>query len=244
MDDKNANVVDEKKALFKERFDQWVAPFTAMGWTGQVPPPLPQSKIPVYHYGAEHWGNMQLRTHDNKTVRFYDDLLKGKISIMNFFYGDCQGVCPLATANLKKVAELIKDRLGKDHFMYSFSLKPEKDTPAKLREYREMHGIENIPGWIFLTGTQYDLDTVRFRVTRWDNPGFDLNIEQHTGQLVVFNDKLSRTSMVPSTHRPDYIVETISWVYPMRPLSVRLKENRDWSSKFENQDPKIRRKQG
>jgi len=225
--------ISQMQALFKENFNQWSAPFATAAATAVA---RPLTKIPTYHYGAEHWGNMQLRTHDNKVVRFYDDLLAGKISIMNFFYADCQGVCPVATSNLKKVAELIKPRLGKDHFMYSFSLKPEKDTPAKLREYREMHGIENIPGWIFLTGTQYDLDIVRFRVSRWDNPGFDLSIEQHTGGLVVFNDNLARTSMVPSTHRPDYIVETISWVYPTRPLNERLKENREWRAG----DPKYR----
>lgn len=238
MDAKNELSNDEKKAIFKESFDKWTAPWTSKGYTGKVPPPL--TKIPVYHYGAEYWGNMLLRTHEGKPVRVYDDLLKGKISIMNFFYADCQGVCPIATSNLKKVAELLKDRLGKDHFMYSFSLKPEKDGPEKLRDYMEMHGIKT-NGWIFLTGTQYDMDTLRFRVTRWDNPGFDMDIEQHTGQLVVFNDANSRTSMVPSTHRPDYIVETVSWVYPTRPLAVRLKENREWqASNYSGQDPRIR----
>jgi len=33
--------------------------------------------------------NVVLRTHEGKTVRFYDDLLKGKIVLINFMYATC-----------------------------------------------------------------------------------------------------------------------------------------------------------
>jgi len=32
-----------------------------------------------------------LKTHEGKNVRFYDDLLKGKIVLINFMYASCKG---------------------------------------------------------------------------------------------------------------------------------------------------------
>ena len=63
-------------------------------------------------------------------------LLEGKNVLINFFYANCKdGVCPVTTENLVKFQKLLGDRCGKDVFMYSFSLAPEQDTPARLREY-------------------------------------------------------------------------------------------------------------
>jgi protein SCO1/2 len=40
---------------------------------------------------ADRFPNLVLRTHEGKNVRFYDDLLKGKIVLINFMYADCKG---------------------------------------------------------------------------------------------------------------------------------------------------------
>jgi len=39
---------------------------------------------------ADRFPNLVLRTHEGKNVRFYDDLLKGKIVLINFFYATCK----------------------------------------------------------------------------------------------------------------------------------------------------------
>ena len=38
---------------------------------------------------ADRFPNVVLKTHEGKNVRFYDDLLKDKIVLINFFYADC-----------------------------------------------------------------------------------------------------------------------------------------------------------
>jgi protein SCO1/2 len=38
-------------------------------------------------------------------VRFYDDLIKGKIVVINFFYAQCEKLCPRQTANLVKAQQ-------------------------------------------------------------------------------------------------------------------------------------------
>jgi protein SCO1/2 len=40
---------------------------------------------------AERFPNLVLKTHEGKNVRFYDDLLKGKIVLINFMYASCKG---------------------------------------------------------------------------------------------------------------------------------------------------------
>jgi cytochrome oxidase Cu insertion factor (SCO1/SenC/PrrC family) len=39
---------------------------------------------------ADRFPNLVLKTHEGKNVRFYDDLLKGKIVLINFFYVTCK----------------------------------------------------------------------------------------------------------------------------------------------------------
>lgn len=40
---------------------------------------------------ADRFPNVVLKTHQGKNVRFYDDLLKGKIVLINFMYATCKG---------------------------------------------------------------------------------------------------------------------------------------------------------
>ena len=81
--------------------------------------------------GAEWFTNVEVKTQDGRTLRFYDDLMKGKILLVNFFFTECDGICPRMTQNLVGVQKLLAPRVGKDIFMYSIRLEPEHDTPEK-----------------------------------------------------------------------------------------------------------------
>src|SRR5690242_16588030 len=73
-------------------------------------------------WGANYFPNVPLKTQDGKTVRFYDDLLKGKRFIINLMYTECGDSCPLETARLSQVKKLLGDHLGRDIFFYSISI--------------------------------------------------------------------------------------------------------------------------
>ena len=62
----------------------------------------------------QHLPNLPLVTHDGKEVRFYDDLIKDKVVMLNFFYALCGDVCPAVTANLVEVQKLLGDQVGRD----------------------------------------------------------------------------------------------------------------------------------
>src|SRR5438093_4030795 len=109
-------------------------------------------------WGADYFPNVPLITQDGTTVRFYDDLLKGKKVAINLIYTSCKDECPLETARLVQVQQLLGDRVGKDLFFYSISIDPQRDTPAVLKAYAEKFHVG--PGWLFLTGKEDDIKLV------------------------------------------------------------------------------------
>jgi protein SCO1/2 len=173
--------------------------------------------------GPQFYTNAVFHTHEGKPVRMYDDLIRGKISIINFFYASCELYCPRTMACLARVQDLLGDHLGRDMFMYSFTLKPDEDTPDKLRAYRK--GIGAKPGWTFLTGSEYDLTTMRFKLFRVDHPLIDFNLEIHASMLRIINDELNMWTSWVLPDPPRLIREAISWVEPTKPFKVRVREN-------------------
>src|SRR5213593_551358 len=83
----------------------------------------------------EYFPNVVFRTQDGARVRFYDDLIKGKVVLINFFFTSCTSICPRTTDNLAKVEEALGDRLGRDVRMISITVDPTTDTPDVLRKY-------------------------------------------------------------------------------------------------------------
>ena len=100
-------------------------------------------------WGGSHFPNVDLITHEGKKVRFYDDLIKGKVVAIELIYTTCKYSCPLETARLVQLQKLMGDRMGKDVFFYSISIDPEHDTPAVLKDYAEKYHVG--PGWLVLT---------------------------------------------------------------------------------------------
>jgi protein SCO1/2 len=160
---------------------------------------------------ADYFPNFILRTHENKPVRFYDDLIKGKLVVVNLMYAQCEGICPGMTANLVKVQRLLGDRVGRDIFMYSLTLKPEQDTPKALRHYAAMHRVQ--PGWLFLTGKRAEIEILRRKLGFYDpDPKVDRDTSQHIGLVRFGNEALDRWAACPALSNPEQIVRSILWL--------------------------------
>jgi len=161
--------------------------------------------------GRRHFPNVTLLTQDNKRVAFYDDLMKDKIVMLNFFYVECTGICPAATSNLVNVQEQLGARVGRDIFMYSITLKPRDDRPQQLKMYQEMHGIK--PGWTLLTGRPEDCELLRRRLGFADiDPVVDRDIKQHIGIVLYGNERLDSWAACPVQTEPSLIVKYVGWM--------------------------------
>jgi cytochrome oxidase Cu insertion factor (SCO1/SenC/PrrC family) len=87
-------------------------------------------------WGANYIPNLGVTTQNGEALRFYDDLIKGKIVIISFIYTSCTDLCPLTTARMAQLEEKLGDAVGRDVFMLSMTVDPEMDTPNASRSIR------------------------------------------------------------------------------------------------------------
>jgi len=132
-------------------------------------------------WGVDYFPNVPVVTHEGKELRFYDDLIKGKIVVINFIYTSCTSICSLSTARLAEVREKLGDRVGRDIFFYSITLDPVVDGPEVLKKFAS-HFYSG-PGWLFLTGKPEDIDLIRYKLGERSR-----SKSQHRNDIMLGND--------------------------------------------------------
>jgi copper(I)-binding protein/cytochrome oxidase Cu insertion factor (SCO1/SenC/PrrC family)/cytochrome c2 len=138
-------------------------------------------------WGPEYFPNITLTNQDGEKAKFFDDLLKDKIVAINFIYTTCPDSCPLETAQLVKVQNIMKDRIGKDVFIYSITIDPDVDTPEKLKEYKEKFGAK----WDFFTGDEQEIISIRRKLGLYIEELAE-GSNNHNVSMIVGNQKTGR----------------------------------------------------
>ena len=120
---------------------------------------------PAPSAAAKYFSDVELINQDGQKMRFYSDVLKDKVVIINAFFSTCTSVCPPINRNLEKVQDSLGDRLGKDVFLVSISVDPETDTPTRLKEYSQRFHAR--PGWLFLTGKKENVEWALYKLGQY-----------------------------------------------------------------------------
>ncbi|MFQ5435114.1 MAG: SCO family protein [Anaerolineae bacterium] len=157
-----------------------------------TPASVPAPASTGTRWGGNYFPNTILITQDGEKLRFFDDLIKDKVVAINFIYTSCGDSCPLETARLRQVAEILGGRMGQDIFFYSISIDPQTDTPAVLKAYVKKYNIG--PGWTFLTGDEQEIIELRKKLGLYideiqnnkDNP------DDHNISLIIGNQATGR----------------------------------------------------
>jgi protein SCO1/2 len=157
-------------------------------------------------WGANYFPNVTMTTQDGVEVKFYDDVLKGKIVAINLIYTTCKYACPLETARLAQVQKVLGDRMGRDIFFYSITIDPDHDTPAVLKEYAEKYHVG--PGWTFLTGKKDDIELISKKLGLYSDPD-PANLDGHTPMLLVGNEATGQWMRNSAVDNPRFIATTI-----------------------------------
>jgi protein SCO1/2 len=158
-------------------------------------------------WGPDYFPNVPLITQTGKTVRFYDDLLKGKSAVINVMYTSCKDTCPLETAKLAQVQRMLADHMGKDIFFYSISIDPEFDTPAVLEAYAEKFHVG--PGWLFLTGKIEDITLVQKKLGLYSSTDA-MNPDGHLPSLMIGNEPSGQWMLNSAIDNPRFLTATIN----------------------------------
>ena len=159
-------------------------------------------------WGANYFPNVPLTTQDGETVHFFDDLIKDKVVAINFIYTHCPDTCPLETAQLVRVQNIMGDRLGKDVFFYSISIDPERDTPEVLKEYKERFKAH----WTFLTGKKSDIIQLRKKLGLYISEIQD-GSNNHNVSMIIGNQATGRWMKRSPFENPHVLADQIgNWL--------------------------------
>lgn len=128
----------------------------------------------------------------NDTVGWKD--IGDKVVVADFFFTRCPTICPKLTTNMKLLQDHIKssarvgDRFPRFVHFLSFSVDPERDSVAALKQWANRFQI-NPENWWLLTGNKkeiYDLSIEHFKLGLVDGAGIDTSFF-HTDYMVLID---------------------------------------------------------
>lgn len=173
-------------------------------------------------WGANYFPNVELTDQNGNKVHFYDDLLKGKLVLIDMIYTHCVDSCPLETARLVQVQKTLGDRVGKDIFFYSITLDPKRDTPEALKAYADKYHVG--PGWLFLTGKKDDIYLIGEKLGLYSYP-FPANSDGHDPGVLLGNEATGQWMMNSAADNPHFLSIMIgnlldNWKHSVKPTET------------------------
>jgi len=174
---------------------------------------------------AKSYPNVPLINQDGETLRFYDDVIKGKVVAINFMYTTCGDSCPLETAKLLEVQKRLGEHVGKNVYMYSITVDPDRDTPEVLEAYMEKFNVG--PGWQFLTGKKEDIDLIRKKLGMYLEGENEL--KDHAISFLIGNEETGRWVKKTPFDVPEALVSLLLGRMQTRSLLSSI-NSRDYAS--------------
>jgi protein SCO1 len=160
---------------------------------------------------ARYFTNLPLQTQDKRSVRFYDDLIRGRIVLINAMFTGCTSVCSPVTANLHRAQSELGEALAQRVHFISITVDPLNDTPEALKAYAQRHAID--AGWVFLTGKRENVDWVLHKLG-----AFTHDAQDHSTALIIGNDATGEWVKMMATAAPADIVRTVRRLAGPTPL--------------------------
>lgn len=161
-----------------------------------------------------YFTDVQLINQDGKPMRFYSDLLKDKVVIINTFFTTCTSVCPPMTRNLERVQSWLGDRLGKDVYIISISVDPTVDTPPRLKDYAQKYKAK--PGWLFLTGKKENAEFALRKIGQFVEAR-----DNHSTVIIIGNLNTGLWKKAMGLAKPEDLIQVVESVIDDKPGEVK-----------------------
>lgn len=107
-----------------------------------------KAKLPTVSYVKP----FSFTNQDGRTVDEND--LKGKVTVVEYFFTTCKGICPKMNSSLKKIYAEYKDE--PDFMILAHTVQPEKDSVPRLKFYADSMKIDT-KKWVLVTGRKDSL---------------------------------------------------------------------------------------
>lgn len=181
--------------------------------------------------GASYFPNFALTNELGEQQGFFD-LIAGKIVVVNFVYTTCGDSCPLETARLRKVADRLGDRLGKEVFFLSISVDPQNDTPATLAAYKERFHLP--ANWHFWVGKPGQAEEIQKKLGVY-REGSDPK-KDHTLDMAVGNQATGQWLKRSHLENAEVMVNLLNRLNPHQPERAQITDYQQAPSRIGDND--------
>lgn len=160
----------------------------------------------------KYFTDVELINQNGEKMRFYSDLLQGKVVVINSFFATCKASCLPLNRNLEQVQQALGERLGKDVYILSITVDPTVDTPPNLKAYAKK--LNARPGWYFLTGTKENVDFALKKIGQ-----FVPDKQDHLNLFIIGNERTGLWKKAFGLAKSDELVKVVESVLNDQPKS-------------------------
>ncbi|MCJ8163474.1 SCO family protein [Pontibacter sp. E15-1] len=124
---------------------------------------------------------------NQENQEFTEADMEGKISVVDFFFTSCPGICPKLTSSMTDLQQEFLD--NDDILLLSHSVTPDYDSAAVLKQYAIDKGVD-FKRWKLLTGDRseiYDLGRKYYFVEEDEGKAIDEDVFLHTENFVLID---------------------------------------------------------
>lgn len=128
--------------------------------------------------------------------------MKGKVTVVDFFFTSCPSICPAMSSELERVNDMFREESNLQ--ILSISIDPTYDTPEILQDYADKHNAR-AGKWDFLTGDKkeiYQLAKCGFILPTLDGMGVPDDFA-HSDKFVLIDEQGRIRGYYSGTNRED-----------------------------------------
>ena len=147
--------------------------------------------------------DLEVVDQNGKKLRFYSDVLKGRVVLINFIFTNCPDACPMVTHKLMQVRNMLVPAIKDDVWFISVSVDPERDTPEAMKEFATKQGVDE-SRWLFLTGSKENLTYIVKQLGQYTQ-----EVEAHSTLMLAGNDRTRHWTRVMPMVPPDGVAQQL-----------------------------------
>ena len=176
---------------------------SAAGGAEPKPQAGPTNEAAAEEKARKFFTDLEVVDQNGRKLRFYSDVLKGRVVLINFIFTNCPDACPMVTHKLMQVRNLMAESIKDDVWFISVSVDPERDTPEAMKEFATKQGVDE-SRWLFLTGSKENLTHIVKKLGQYTQ-----EVEAHSTLMLAGNDRTRHWTRVMPMVPPDGVAQQL-----------------------------------
>ena len=170
------------------------APAVSLAEAAATPQAGPTNEAAAEEKARKYFTDLEVIDQNGRKLRFYSDVLKGRVVLINFIFTNCKDACPMATQKMIQVRSELAPAVRDDVWFVSISVDPERDTPGAMKAFAEKMRVDE-SRWLFLTGEKRNLEHIVRKLGQYTE-----EVEAHSTLMLAGNDRTRHwTRVMPMT---------------------------------------------